>query len=565
MQADEAGTHSRLKSRFMTLVNPSIESYGGRTVKLMGDGLLVEFPSVVSAVEWATDIQARIAALNANETRETRIEYRVGITIGDVIIDGDDIYGDGVNLSARLQAMADPGGLCISDIAMQQLRGKVDVAFADRGAVNLKNIAGPVQVWGWTPVASTEPRAEQALQPAPGFWARPSIAVLPLTNMSQNPEEEVLADGIAEDILTRLAMWRWLPVVARNSSFAYKGRAVDIKQVGQELGARYVLEGSIRRSGNQVRITGQLIDAESGDHVWAQKYDRDLSDIFALQDEITDAVVAALEPAVGRAEMSRAQRKTPTDLNAWDLYQKGMSELSKATREGLEAGRGLFEKSTEADPLFAPPFAGIALSNFMDNTMGFTSDATAIRSTALKAALRAVALDDIDPFAHAAVAWTGFWNQDHESAVAAGRRSVELNPSYPLGYHALAAALLGYGDFDGSIDAARSAIRIGSNDPWSFFFFGVLSASLYMRQDYEEAREAANIGMQKFPWYPSSYRWKAIALAQLGQVDAAKATLGQFLDLSPRFDVSAAQQSYSFRRKADRDHYIDGLRKAGLA
>lgn len=564
MQADEAGTHARLKARFRDLVAPRIEAAGGRIVKLMGDGLLAEFPSVVAAAEWATEIQAAAGEANRSEPAERRIEYRVGVNIGDVIVDGDDIYGDGVNVAARLQEIAEPGGVCLSDTAFQQVRGKIDARFSDGGEVSLKNIAGPFRIWRWSGREAAPSGIADVTEPVPGFDRRPAIAVLAFENLSRDPEQEVLGDGIAEDILTRLAMWRWLPVIARNSSFLYKGQAVDVKKVGKDLGARYVLEGSVRRAGNRVRITGQLIDSESGHHVWAERYDREIDDIFALQDEITEAVVAALEPAVGRAEMQRAQRKTPTDLNAWDLFQRGMSEMTKATRDSLDAARELFQRSSRRDPNFAPPLASHAIADFIDCTLGFSFDVTGMVAAAETAAQRAVSLDDLEPLAHAGLAYASFMSGKHQTAVRAGRRAVELNPSFALGHHSLAAALYGSGMHDEAIDLARKAIRISPNDPCLFFFLGVLSASFYMLHDYTEAAEAAGQAVERFPWYASTLRWHSMALAQLGRDDEARRALSRFLDLTPQYTLRTARHSYSFLRQVDLDHFLDGLRKAGL-
>ncbi len=564
MQADEAGTHAQLKAQFDDVVAPRIEHHGGRIVKLMGDGLLAEFPSVVTATEWATEIQTAVHNANRGDPSDRRIEYRVGVNIGDIIVDGDDIYGDGVNVAARLQEIAEPGGVCLSDSAFQQVKGKIDGQFSNGGEVSLKNIAGPVRVWRWLPQDAIPGTLTDLAAPVPGFNRRPAIAVLAFENLSRDPEQDVLGDGIAEDILTRLAMWRWLPVIARNSSFAYKGRAVDVKKVGSELGARYVLEGSVRRAGNRVRVTGQLIDAESGHHVWAERYDREIDDIFALQDEITDAVVAALEPAVGRAEMQRAQRKTPTDLDAWDLYQRGMSEMTKATRDSLDTARDLFQRSVQHDPNFAPALAAHAIADFIDNTLGFSADTAEMVVAAEAAAQRAVSLDDLEPLAHAGLAYATFMTGKHQAAVAAGRRAVELNPSFALGYHALAAALYGSGMHDDAIDAVRKAIRISPNDPCLFLFLGVFSASLYMQHDYADAVETAGHAVERFPWYASALRWQMMALAQLGRDAEAKELLSRFLMLAPNYTLRSASHSYTFQRQVDLDHFLEGLRKAGL-
>jgi adenylate cyclase len=329
MGADEAGTLEALRAHRTELVDPLITKHGGRIVKTMGDGLLLEFGSVVSATDCAVAIQKSMASRNSEVPEMRQIIFRIGINLGDIIIDGDDIHGDGVNVAARVQEMAEPGGVAITGRVHDEVRNRLGISFEDAGAHELKNIASPVPIWRWSPYGRTNKRAINVSKPVPGFDGRPAIAVLAFDNLSRDPDQEFLADGIAEDILTRLAMWRWLPVIARNSSFTYKGRNADIKDIGPELGARYILEGSVRKSGNRVRVTGQLIDAETGHHVWADRYDSTMEDIFAVQDEITDAIVSALEPAVGRAEMQRAQRKNPQNLDAWGVSKQGHTARSR--------------------------------------------------------------------------------------------------------------------------------------------------------------------------------------------------------------------------------------------
>ena len=344
VELDEAGTIARLKSLQTELIQPMVVEDGGRVVKVMGDGVLVEFGSAVDAVRNALAIQTEMGRRNADLAEADRIEFRVGVNVGDVIIDGDDIQGDGVNIAARLEALAEPGGICISGTAYDQIAGKIEAAFDDLGPQTVKNITRPIRVLRVRPKSQSDPVTDVSA-PVPGFQGRPAIAVLALQNLSGDPEQEYFADSIAEDILTRLAMWRWMPVIARNSSFAYKGRSLDVRRIGRELGARYVLEGSVRKAGGRVRITGQLIDAESGHHVWADRYDRELKDIFAVQDEITDAIIAALEPAVGEAEMQRIRLKPPASLDAWELHQRGMWHFTRTTKQDYAIARDSFGRA----------------------------------------------------------------------------------------------------------------------------------------------------------------------------------------------------------------------------
>ena len=348
MEADEEGTIARQKVHRAELIEPAISSHGGRIVKTMGDGLLLEFPSVVDAVKCALAVQQGMAEREAEVPEDLRIQYRVGINLGDIVIDGEDILGDGVNVAARLESLAEPGGICISGTVYDHIAGKIEAGFDDLGPQTVKNIVRPIRVLRVRPQAQSDPITDISA-PVPGFQGRPAIAVLALQNLSGDPEQEYFADGIAEDILTRLAMWRWMPVIARNSSFAYKGKSIDVRRIGRELGARYVLEGSVRKAGGRVRVTGQLIDTESGHHIWADRYDRSLDDIFAVQDEIADAIISALEPAVGEAEMQRTRLKPPASFDAWELHQRGMWHFSRNTKEDFVEARESFERAIEID------------------------------------------------------------------------------------------------------------------------------------------------------------------------------------------------------------------------
>ncbi len=331
MGADEEGTLAALKELRRELADPKIKEHRGRIVKTTGDGLLVEFASVVDAVRCAVEVQQEMAERNVGVPEEQRIQFRIGINLGDIIKDGRDIYGDGVNVAARLEALAEPGGICVNRVVRDQVRDKLDFAFEDAGEQRVKNIARPLRVYHVRPgqVANEE---MSAAQPPLALPDKPSLAVLPFTNMSGDPEQEFVSDGIAEDVISALSHYPSLFVIARNSTFTYKGRAVDVKQVGRELGVRYVLEGGVRKAGNRIRVTAQLIEAETGNHVWANRYDRDLADIFAVQDEITHALTTALTPAIADAELRRAIRKPPESLDAWAAYQRGLWHLSKATR-----------------------------------------------------------------------------------------------------------------------------------------------------------------------------------------------------------------------------------------
>src|SRR5262247_3042757 len=350
MGADEEGTHAALKVYRHEIIDPKITEHRGRVVRIIGDGLLVEFASVIAAVRWAVDVQRAIGERNAGLPQEKRIEFRMGINAGDIIIDGTDIWGDGVNVAARLEALAEPGGICVSGRVQEDVHGSIEITFEDIGEQQLKNIARAVRVY------RVRLKGTAKVSPAVHHSTKPSIAVLPFNNMSGDPEQEYFADGMVEEITTVLSRTRWLFVIARNSSFTYKGRAVDVKQVGRELGVRYVLEGSVRKASNRVRITGQLIDATTGVHLWADRFEGSLDDIFQLQDQVAESVVGAIMPQLERAEIKRALRKPTESLDAYDYYLRGMAKLHSGTREAIEGALALFYKATELDPEFASAY-----------------------------------------------------------------------------------------------------------------------------------------------------------------------------------------------------------------
>ncbi len=414
MGIDEEGTLNQLRSIRAELIDPKITEHRGRIVKTTGDGLLVEFSSVVDGLRCATEWQRGMAERNAG-TSDDRIEFRIGINVGDVAVEDGDIFGDGVNVAARLEGLAEPGGICVSARVQEDAAGRLDLMFDDMGEQALKNIARPVRVYrvratGATPTETT-PNATPT-EIAPVLPDKPSIAVLPFQNMSGDPEQEFFADGIAEDIITALARYPSLFVIARNSSFSYKGRAVDVKQVGRELGVRYVLEGSLRKSGNRVRVTAQLVEAETGNHVWAERYDRDLADIFAVQDEITEATTIAIAPAIADAEQQRAMRKPPASLDAWGVYQRGMWHLSKAGNEDNALAEKLFQRAVDLDPMFAGGYIG--LSAVLSRAKGTQSEEEAL-------ARRAVALDGGNAEAHARLALSLLARGDHQGASSQAR------------------------------------------------------------------------------------------------------------------------------------------------
>jgi len=449
MGADEVGTHARLKAQFTELIEPNIAQHGGRVVKLMGDGLLAEFPSVIDAVNWAVEVQIKIAELESGRAADQRIEYRVGVNLGDIIVDGDDIFGDGVNVAARLQEIAETGGVCISDKVHGEVRGKISVEFTDGGAQAVKNIAEPVHVWRWSPNQQAPDKSIVAgdSEPLP-LPDKPFIAVLPFDNMSGDPEQEYFSDGIAEDIITALSRFHQFFVIARNSSFTYKGQAVEIKKVAGELGVQYVIEGSVRRAGNRVRITAQLIDAATSNHIWAEHYDRELDDIFAVQDEITERVAMAMGPELAAAEVARVRRKSIPELGTWEMIARANWHGSKFTEKDNGEAEILLAGALDIDPENARIHAALSATYLLDALYNWRRPPADSRSMTLEMAQRAVNLDREDEFAHAQLGFVLLALKRHEASTQRLRTAVSLNPNYSQALGTLGVVLVYTHNYD---------------------------------------------------------------------------------------------------------------------
>jgi len=441
VRADEEATLAALKGIRKDIIDPKIANHHGRIVKLMGDGMLAEFGSAVDAVRNAVEVQRAVAEHQSDLPDDRRIQFRVGINLGDVVIDGDDIQGDGVNVAARLEALADPGGVCISGAVHEQVRDRIDVPFEDLGEQEVKNIDRPVRVWRWTSdtsATSSGPAATDKLLRLPD---KPSIAVLPFEDLSADKDQEYFADGIAEDIITALSRNRGVFVIARNSSFTYKGAAVDVKRVGQELGVRYVLEGSVRKAGSRVRITAQLIDAATGNHVWAERYDRELEDIFAVQDEITQNIVATIGPELASAEMQRARRKDPSSLDAWDCTIRAMWHFARATHGDMEEARRFALRAIEMDPGTAPAFGILAFTHLRGVVNGWSKTPSQSIQEAYEAARKAVALDGRDANAHWALGTANLFRRRFEDAFSSYETAIDLDPNNAAAHGGLGSAL----------------------------------------------------------------------------------------------------------------------------
>ncbi|MGY4570286.1 adenylate/guanylate cyclase domain-containing protein [Bradyrhizobium sp. USDA 3256] len=562
---DEEGTHVRLRERLRGLADPKISEHRGKVVKHTGDGVLAEFGSVVDAVRCAIEVQRAMAEQNAMVPQLKRIEFRIGIHVGDIIVDENDIFGDGVNIAARLEGIADPGGICISDDAQRQIRGKVDAVFEDMGSQNLKNIAEPMRAWrsrvnaGHPAGAPIEPPVDSAQ--ALALPDKPSIAVLPFENMSGDPEQEYFADGMVEEIITALSRFKWLFVIARNSSFTFKGRAVDIKEVGRRLGVRYVLEGSVRKAAGKVRITGQLIDAVTGTHIWADRFERDLTDIFALQDEVTVAVVSAIQPKLLQIEIGLSARR-PENLTAYDFYLRAMQQHYLMTADGLAEAIRLAHRALELDPRFGFVAALAGLAHMQNILWGHAVDPQFDRKEAVRLLRLALSIDDGDAETLAWVSLTSaYMAGDCESEIELADRAVALNPNSYRAWTARGSVYRVAGLPDEAVRSFERAIRLSPLDPrLPITFVGMGMAFIELRR-FDEAIVAANKCRRQNASYSLAYRCLASAFAHLGRDSEAREAAALLLQLDPAFTISAmiARGGYP-----NAQLLIEGLRKAGL-
>jgi adenylate cyclase len=459
---DEEGTLVRLKTYRRELIDPKIAEHRGRIVKTTGDGLLVEFPSVVGALRCATEVQAAMRERNTAVSADSRIEFRVGIHHGDVVVQDGDIFGEGVNIAARLEGLAEPGGICVSARVQEDVAGKLDLVFEDIGAPQLKNIARPVRVFRVALKRLAPPIEQSATLPLPD---KPSVAVLPFTNLSSDPEQEFFAAGIAEDVITALSRYPSLFVIARNSCFTYEGRAVDVRQVGRELGVRYVLEGSLRKSGSRIRVTAQLVEAETGKHVWAERYDRDLADIFGVQDEITEAVTIAVAPAIADAELKRALRKLPGSLDAWAAYQRGLWHLSKFTADDNEIAEKFFRQALELDSSFAAAYWRLANAQIISAAVFQRRNLEETLISAEALTRQAVALDGEDAEARSWLGHMLYMSGDADSALSEIERALAMSPNLASAHESLGDTLTWSGRPKEGLAALQRYLRLDPRSP----------------------------------------------------------------------------------------------------
>jgi TolB-like protein/class 3 adenylate cyclase len=558
---DEEGT-LRTLGAYRAAIADLVREHGGRIFGTAGDSVIVEFASAVQSVRAAVAIQRALQRHNADLPPTRRLEYRIGINVGDVVAEGDDLLGDGVNVAARLQEVASPAGICISGAVREQTEGKLEFHINPLGERALKNIPRRVAVHAvdWSPEVVTADMLGDSLLALPD---KPSIAVLPFVNMSGDREQEYFADGVTEDIITALSHYRWFFVIARNSTFAYKGRALDVKQIARELGVRYVLEGSVRRSASRVRATAQLVDAETGTHLWAERFDRDFSDVFALQDEITQSVVAAIEPEMLLVEGKRATRKNVASLDAFDNCMRGIWHFQQFARDENRVAEGLLRRAIDLDPNLA--LAHSYLTRTLNNRvwLGWSEDVDKDIADEFAAASRAVALDERDPYSHYALSQAAMLTLHHEQSVAAAQRAIDLSPNFALGYFALGHIRIYVGRSSEAIDPLLRCLRLNPSDRQSEVYLGMTALAQYHIGNFEDSSEHCRRALRVRP-----HRWiLRILLAALGQLDRreeAAAALAELEELRPPQPERHWEVTMPYADRASRAFFEEGLRKASL-
>jgi adenylate cyclase len=550
MHADEEATHARSTGLMTRMIEPAIAGHGGRMVKHTGDGSLAEFGSAVEAVKCALQFQSEIAANAEDEP----IRFRVGVHLGDVIVEPTDIFGDGVNIAARLESLADPGGILVSGIVHETVRGRLSCGFEDLGEQPLKNIARPVRVYRIAPEAAPT-------RPTPALPDRPSVAVLPFQNMSGDPEQEYFADGMVDEIITALSRVRWFFVISRNSSFTYKGRAVDIKQVGRELGVRYVLEGSVRRAAGRVRITGQLIDASTGHHVWADRFEGDLADVFELQDRVTERVTGAIEPSLLSAEINRTQSKPTESLDAYDLYLRSFSPLYLGTRAGNDSGIALLRRAIEIDSSFTP--AKGMLLQFHTNRVvqGWAEPSETEAAIALARQCVIEGRDDPSILGRAGLL-LALVADEQEQGIALLERAIRMNPN--------SAAILVQAGFvycfagqpERAIECLSRALRLHPLDPYPSRVLGGIGLAHLLADRIQEALDYTERAVNSGPHFPPMLIIRIAALARAGRIEEARAVAQRYLVLDPSFRISAMPVRFGYGAMSEA--FKNALRDAGL-
>ena len=561
MGADEAGTLAALKRHRDAVFDPAVAAHNGRIVKLIGDGVIAEFGSVVDAVSCALSVQRSSATIPDQGASQPTIVLRIGINLGDVIIEGDDIYGDGVNVAARLEPLAEPGGICVSSIVNESVGNRIDVRFQDGGEISVKNIDRPIRVWKWHPSATTSAISRSVAKPEPNVAAA-SIAVLPFINMSGDPEQEYFSDGISEDIITDLSKIGGLTVIARNSSFTYKGRSVDLRTVGRDLGVRSVLEGSIRRAGNRVRITAQLIDAATSTHLWADRYDRDLTDIFEVQDEVVEKIVGALAVTLTQGEQQRLRRHDTSNVEAYECWLRARALFTRGTRESIVEARAMYRRAIEFDHNFAAPHAGLAFAAIADHTSGWALDSAQALLEAERWARRALELNDQEPVSHMALGNVLLWRRDHKGALAEFARMIALDPNFAQGHTATGLALMYAGEPARALEPFAIAMRLDPHYPDIVLHF--LAQANFSLGKYEIAAQQLLDRIARNPSTDASRMLLASCYGHLERAEDALTVWAELLKVNPDFSLMQRARVLPYKNPDDFQRILEGLAKAGL-
>ncbi len=560
MSQDEEGTLRRLKAHLAEIVEPRIAEHRGRIVKRTGDGVLVDFASAVEAVRCAIAVQTGMAERNRAAPENSRIEFRIGINLGDIIIEGDDIYGDGVNIAARLEGIAEPGAIFVSRAVRDSVRDKLEIVLEDLGERPVKNIPKPVRVFRIGGVdRPAGPASAAAPPPVPD---KPSIAVLPFTNMSGDSEQEYFSDGMTEDLITDLSKVSGLFVIARNSSFAYKGKATKVQDIGRDLGVRFVLEGSIRKAGNRVRITAQLVDAGSGGHLWADRFDRDLTDIFATQDEVVQKIVGALSVKLTPGEEQRLRRRGTDNVEAYEFWWRARELLGRGTRDATAQARAMHLRAIELDPNFAAPHAGLAFVAMAEYANGWVADPAQALEEAESRARRAVELNDQEPVGHMALGSTLIWRRRYEDALPEHRRSIELDPNYAQGHIAMGVGLMYAGRAAEALEPFATAMRLDPHYPNMLLHF--LAQANFSLGRYETAAGHLLERIARNPDTDASRMLLAACYGHLGRGDDARAVWAELLKINPGFSLEQRARVLPYKNAADFERIAEGLAKAGL-
>jgi adenylate cyclase len=568
LPGEEADRFAGLTSFLTTVIEPLIPKFGGNIFKRAGELVLIEFESVVEAVRCAAAVRDAAAQMNRSVSNERRIDMRVGINLGDIILEGGDVFGDGVNIAARLEALAEPGAIYVSGIVHDQVVDRVDFDFEDLGPKELKNIRRPIHVYRMGGETAEQPEKHGAAAPVavaspPDFDDRRAIAVLPFANFSGDPEQEFFADGITEDIISLLAGWRAFPVIARNSTFTYKGQTVDIKKVGQELGVRYVLEGSVRKSGHRVRVTAQLIQANTGHHIMAERYDRDLTDLFELQDEIVNTIAGAIQPELLKFERDRIADRPQNNEDAYEFYQHGMFHHYRQNKQDNSEAQAYFRRALAIDEQYPQAMAALSIALCAAGYLSWTDNAERNYQESLELAQRAVALDPRYPNARFALALISMWLGRNDRAAAEFKEAIKLNPSFAAAHAVLGAVLNFRGQSEEGVASVEKGIRLSPSDPRLYIWLSGLGAAHYQLQHYSQAVEIGRRSWTLNRSYITGLTYVVAGLAQLGQIEEARNALADLKALDPK--LAALRTTVQLYQNQDGiDHLLDGLCKAGF-